>query len=163
MFRYGHNEDNKLTKVKYASGSDGISSVMLKGCVGSICSYLSTLFNCSLSLGRVPQDWKTLNITPISRVNRLSFPTSYRPIFLLSIVSKILEHIIHNSLMLHVLQHAFLSARQFGFRPGSSTQEVILSATRDWHEILERKGCVVCVFFNLSKAFDSLPLPLILE
>ena len=64
--------------------------------------------------------------------------------------------------MLHVLQHDFVSARQFGFRSGSSTNEAILSATRVRHEILERKGSVVCVFFDLSKPFDSLPHSLIL-
>ena len=65
--------------------------------------------------------------------------------------------------MSHVLQHDFLSARQFGFRPGSSTQKAILSATRDWHEIFERKGSVVWVFFDLSKGFDTLPHSVILE
>ena len=59
--------------------------------------------------------------------------------------------------MSYLLQQDFLSARQFGFRPGSSTQEVILFATRDWNEILERKGNVACVFFDLSKIFDTLP------
>jgi len=55
-----------------------------------------------------------------------------------------------------------LSDRQFGFRPGSSTQEAILFAMRDWHDTLEKRGSVVCVFFDLSKAFDSLPHSLVL-
>ena len=99
-------------KSNTASGPDGISSVMLNGCAGSISSYLSTLFNCSLSLGRVSQDWKTSNIIPIFKSDEPSLVSNYRSISLLSIVSKIQERVVHNSLMLHVLQHNFLSARQ---------------------------------------------------
>ena len=56
-----------------------------------------------------------------------------------------------------------LSDHQFGFRPGSSTQEAILSAIRDWHTSLEKQRSVGCIFFDLSKAFDSLPHQLVLD
>ena len=41
--------------------------------------------------------------------------------------------------------------------------EAILSATRDWHQALEERGSVVCVFLDLAKAFDSLPHSLVME
>ena len=50
-----------------------------------------------------------------------------------------------------------LSTRQFGCRPQSSTREAILSATNDWHLHLDSKKGVACLFFDLSKAFDTLP------
>ena len=150
-------------KSNTASGPDRISSVMLKDCAGPICSYLSTLFNCSLSLGRVPQDWKTSNITTIFKSSELSLISNYRPISLLPIVSKILEHCDPQFLMSLVLQHEFWSAGHFGFRPGSSPQEAILYVTKVRHEILERKGSVVYVFFDPPKGFDTLPHSLILE
>ena len=61
------------------------------------------------------------------------------------------------------LEHSHLSNMQFGFQPGSSTQEAILAVTCDWHQVLEQSDSVVCVFFDLSKAFDLLPHSLILE
>ena len=70
------------------------------------------------------------------------------PISLLSLVSKVLERVVHNALMEHVLEHNLVSDRQFGFRPGSSTQEAILTATNSWYEALERKQSVGCVFFQ---------------
>ena len=88
--------------------------------------------------------------------------SNYRPISLLSLVSKLLERFIHNALLEHVLEYGHLSPKQFGFCPGSSTQEAILAATHDWHEALERHNSVACVFFDLSKAFDSLPHSLVL-
>ena len=49
--------------------------------------------------------------------------------------------------MVHLLENNLLSTRQFGFRPQSSTQEAILSATNDWHLHLDSKKEVACTFF----------------
>ena len=59
--------------------------------------------------------------------------------------------------MNHLLTNSLLSVRQFGFRPGSSTQEALISATTDWHKFLDGKKDVAAVFFYLSKAFDTVP------
>ena len=88
---------------------------------------------------------------------------NYRHISLLSLVSKALERIVHNTLMSHVIENGMVLDRQFGFRPGSSTLEAVLAATREWHASLEKQQSVGCVYFKLSKAFDSLPHKLVLE
>ena len=48
--------------------SNGISSRMLKGCSGSICEPLAEIFNRSLSSGRLPQDWSSLQLPPSSKL-----------------------------------------------------------------------------------------------
>ena len=152
----------KGMRPRVASGPDGISARMIKGCAGSICEPLALLFGKSLSTGSVPLDWKSSAITPIFKAGDPALASNYWPISLLSLVSKLLERFIHNTLLEHVLEYGHLSPKQFGFRPGSSTQEAILAATHDWHEALERHNSVACVFFDLSKAFDSLPHSLVL-
>ncbi len=72
------------------------------------------------------------------------------------------ERQVHNAVMGHVLTNGLLSDRQFGFRPGCSTMEAILACTRDWLNAMENGGSVACVFFDLSKAFDTLGHSLIL-
>ena len=52
---------------KTSSGPDGISSSMLQGTASAIASFLTTLFNRSLSLEQVPVDWKLSNITPVPK------------------------------------------------------------------------------------------------
>ncbi len=146
-----------------ASGPDGISSVMLRGSASSISDHLAAIFNKSLSAGVVPDDWKHSRVTPVFKSGESAEVANYRPISLLPLVSKLLERQVHNALMQHVLEHGHLSDLQYGFRPGSSTQEAVLAVTRDWHKVLEGNGSVVCVFFDLSKAFDSLPHSLILK
>jgi len=140
-----------------ASGPDGISSQMLKGTADVISSSLASLFSLSLKKGVVPTAWKLANITPVYKAGDPKLVSNYRPIALLSLPSKLLERIVHSRLLSHVLSNSFLSLRQFGFRPASSTQEAILSATKDWHQYLDRKSNVAAIFFDLSKAFDTVP------
>ena len=151
-----------MTRSNVASGPDGISSRMLKGCSGSICEPLAEIFNCSLSSDKLPQDWKLSAVTPIFKAGDPTEVCNYRPISLLSVTSKLLERIVHNALLDHVLKNGYLSPKQFGFRPGSSTQEAVLAATKDWFEALERRESVACVFLDMAKAFDSLPHSLVL-
>ncbi len=147
-----------------ASGPDGISSPVLRACSSSICTPLARLFNRSLSTGKVPDDWKLSHVvTPIHKSGDQRLVLNYRPISLLSLTSKVLERVIHNALMEHMLDNHLLSNRQFGFLPASSTQEALLTATKDWHEMLERRSNVMCVFLDLSKASNSLPHSLVLE
>ena len=82
---------------------------------------------------------------------------NYRPISLLSLPSKVLERIVHNRLLDYLLANNILSSCQFGFRPGSSTQEALLFATNDWSRCQDKGTSVAVVFFHLSKAFDRVP------
>ena len=54
-------------------------------------------------------------------------------------------------------KHNLLSECQFGFRPRSSTQDALLTITRDWHQCLTTHRQVAAVFFDIRKAFDSVP------
>ena len=134
-----------------------ISSSMLKHTIFSISSSFCSLFNLSLSTGTVPKDWKISNITPVFKSGNKCFVSNYRPISLLSLPSKLLERIVFNRLLDHLLTNSILSPRQFGFRPGSSTQEALLVATHDWQRFLDRGYSSAALFLDLSKALIRCP------
>ena len=71
--------------------------------------------------------------------------------------AKLLERIVHNRLLHHLTTNSILSSRQFGFRPGSSTQEALLFATHDWQRYLDLGLSSVALFLDMSKAFDKVP------
>ena len=148
-------------KAKTSSGPDGISSAMLRNTSASSSPKLTALFNLSLREGKVPTEWKVSNITPIHKSGEKNMASNYRPISLLSLVSKVLERIIHNRVSNYLSSNKLLSDRQFGFRKGFSTQEALLSVTNDWHKQLSSNQQVAAVFFDLRKAFDSVPHHLI--
>ena len=56
-----------------------------------------------------------------------------------------------------ILSDHLLSSCQYGFRPRSSTQEALLSITNDWHLMLSKNCQVASIFFDVEKAFDSVP------
>ncbi|XP_064390046.1 uncharacterized protein LOC135337956 [Halichondria panicea] len=145
------------TKLKTASGPDGISSHMLRKTSSSIHHFFTYLFNKSIETGVFPEEWKASNVTPIFKAGDPKLASNYRPISLLSLLSKVLERIVLNKVVEYLTSNNLLSTLQFGFRRGSSTQEAILHATHDWHRSLDNGSSVAAVFFDLSKAFDRVP------
>ncbi len=131
---------------------------MLKNTSHTISTSLTDLFNLSLSSGIVPTDWKLSNIIPVFKGKGDPHHVSnYRPISLLSVPSKIIERIVHNRVLKYLISNSLLSSKQFGFRPGSSTQEALLTTTNDWSRNLDKGISTAAVFFDLSKAFDKVP------
>jgi len=140
-----------------ANGHDDISARMLKETALSITPAVTQLFNISIQLGELPEEWKTARVTPIPKSRDHSTPENYRPISLLSVLSKLLEMHIRNLLIDHLEKYYPLSAYQWGFTQGKSTTGALLDATDQWHRQLDLGLDICCVFFDYSKAFDSVP------
>ena len=145
-----------------ATGPDLVSARMLKHTATSISPAVTRLFNMSLSLGRLPSQWKSALVVPIPKSQHKSDPSNYRPISLLPILSKLLEKHIHAYLMDRINTSSPLSGEQWGFLKGKSTTGALLTAIHDWHQALEIGIDVCTVFLDLSKAFDKVPhIPLL--
>ena len=125
-----------------ASGSDGVSCHILRATARAITPAITSIFNKSLEQSKLPNDWKTSNVTPILKHGDPSSVLNYRPISLLPLLSKLLERIVHNKISNFLYSNKLLSNCQFGFRPRSSTQEALLSATHCWHQRVVLDGTV---------------------
>ncbi len=79
---------------------------------------------------------------------------NYRPIYLLALIGKLQERIVHVALV-KFLHSTIISKHQFGFRPGGLTQEALVSITQFWHQNMENNCSSLAVFLDLSKAFDT--------
>ena len=145
------------TKCNTASGPDGISAWMLKSFAPEVAPSIASLYNLSLKSGKLPAHWKQSNIVPIPKESSKSDVRSFRPISLLPLISKSFEKHIHLLLLQFLTSNFLLSDDQFGFRTGRSTVTPLLLAAHRWHSILDKRQTVGCVFFDLKKAFDSIP------
>ena len=74
----------------------------------------------SLSLGILPTDWKLAEVTAVYKKGSQSDRGNYRPISLTSVYCKILEQLIRDYLMAHLLGNDLISNRQYGFVKGRS-------------------------------------------
>jgi hypothetical protein len=65
-------------------------------------------------------DWRTANVTPIHKKGTKGDPGSYRPVSLTSIPCKIMESIVKDRMMEHLLENNLIKDSQQGFMPGRS-------------------------------------------
>ena len=89
-------EVNKIIsdlKNKTSYGLDGVSNVILKNLSTSLLAPLTILINRSLQTGIFPDCFKTALIKPLYKSKENDLIENYRPISLLSVISKIFEKV----------------------------------------------------------------------
>ncbi|XP_019618294.1 PREDICTED: ATP-binding cassette sub-family A member 1-like [Branchiostoma belcheri] len=74
-----------------ANGPDAIPNRVLKECCAELASPLSRLFQLCFAHGMFPSQWKCASVIPIHKRDSKSDPSMYRPISLLSNISKVME------------------------------------------------------------------------
>lgn len=138
-----------------ATGPDGISNRLLKEAAVSISEPLSHLFNYSLSIGYFPEQWKIANVIPIFKKDNPMICNNYRPISLLSCVSKVFEKILFNHIYTFLKQNKLLNRNQSGFTPGDGTINQLINICNKIYSQFDKSDEVLAVFLDLSKAFDK--------
>ena len=140
-------------KIDKATGPDEIPAMLLKECSNEIAPSLTALFNMSLSLGKVPQEWKEANVIPVPKKGDLHLVTNYRPISLLSLISKTLEKVVN----MHVSNFVkpSLNKVQHGFCRKRSCTTQLLSVYHDVGKALDSGNEADMIYLDFSKAFDS--------
>lgn len=92
----------KNLKRKKSPGIDGISNRMLKALPKKGIQSLTNIINNCLKFSYFPDCWKEAKVIAICKPNKISScPLSYRPISLLSSLSKILEKIVKEKILKH--------------------------------------------------------------
>ena len=80
-----------------------------------------------ITTGIFPQKLKISKVTPIYKANNKDHLSNYRPISLLSSISKIFEYVILDQVSNYFLENELLTPEQYGFRPGHSTELAALN------------------------------------
>ena len=104
-----------------ATGPDGVSPRMVREAGRAISKSLTRLIDMSLQCNWFPETWKLANVLPIHKKNKKTSINNYRPISLLSFVSKVMERIVFKYSSNFIRVHGLLSAFQSGFIPGDSS------------------------------------------
>ena len=81
---------------------------------------------------------------------------------MLPIVSKLIERHIKNIVEEFLRSNAPISSRQWGFMSNRSTVSALIKVVDDWQRALDQGYEVCVVFFDVSKAFDTVPHSLLL-
>ncbi|KAK3108364.1 hypothetical protein FSP39_006467 [Pinctada imbricata] len=114
-----------------ASGPDQISSRFLRTMSNSVAPILTIIFQASSDQGKVPDDWKSANVTPLFKKGDRARASNYRPVSLTSVCCKTLEHIVHRHVITHLEEHNILTDQQHGFRKRRSCESQLITTIHD--------------------------------
>jgi len=138
---------------------DGLLSILFRKFASHLAIPLSVLFNNSIYVGKIPDDWKKAIIIPISKGSLASDVCNYRPISLTSVACKIMERVIVQQLLSYLSLHRLISCQQHGFLLRKSTTTNLLETMNDWTLAIDSRDGVLEAYFDFAKAFDSVSHP----
>ncbi len=119
--------------------------------------FLFKLFRLCLSTSAFPSCWKCAYVQPLpDKKGDRSNSSSYRPIALISCLSKVFETILNWMFLKHLSSFNLLSDHQHGFRKGRSTGDLLVFLTDSWSSSLSRFGETFAVALDISKPFDRI-------
>lgn len=143
-------------KLSSSSGPDNLSSKLLHSVASSISTPLALLINKSLTEGLFPDALKISKVIPIYKKGNKDEFTNYRPISLLSSISKIFEKAMHIQLTTFLTESNQFSPTQFGFRTNHTTIDTVSTLVADTIQGFENKQCTIAILLDISKAFDTI-------
>ena len=145
-----------------ATGLDQISNKVLKLAAPVIYKQLTELFNLSLKSGEYPDDWKLAKVSPVFKAGERNDPNNYRPISILSTISRVFEKLVYEQIYNYLIKTNLLDSRQSGFRSLHSTVTALLDLTNQWCFNIDRGLVSGILFLDLKKAFDTVDHQLLL-
>jgi hypothetical protein len=141
---------------KKSLGYDLIKGQILKELPIIDTKYLTQLFNAILLLNYFPTQWKVAQIILILKPGKPPHDlSSYRPISLLPIVSKLFETLLLKRLLPLIEHNKLIPPHQFGFRWRHSTIKQTHRIVHRIEEAFEHKEYCSAAFLDISQAFDK--------
>ena len=143
-----------------AVGADGISPRLLRLSAPVMAEEITRLINFLIVNCSWPDQWKCGNLTPVFKKDEDRRKENYRPVSVLTALSKVYEKVMYDQLYNTFCRH--LSQNLSGFLKSHSCCTALLKMTEDWRRSLDRRESALAVAVDLSKAFDSVNYNLLL-
>jgi exonuclease III len=124
---------------------------------------LAKIITASFEQGIFPQSLKLARVVPIFKAGSKTDVSNYRPISLLSSISKIYEKLMHNRLVTFLNSNNSLYECQYGFRTGRSCEHALLTAQKTILDALNKREIALLLLIDFSKAFDMVEHSILLR
>ena len=149
----------KLCNLRPSSspGPDRLHPRVLRETAQSLARPMSQLFRESLETGVLPDDWRLGEVVPIFKKGDKQCPANYRPVSLTAVPCKVMESVVRDALVDHMVSTQQLHNAQHGFRQKRSCVTQLLETIEDWSRALEAGDPLDAIYCDFSKAFDSVP------
>jgi hypothetical protein len=144
----------KGLKNKRSMGPDNISTFILKLALPYVVESLTFIYNLCLEKNIFPSDLKAAKVIPLPKTKTPKDINDFRPISLLSVLSKPLEKHMHTHLIQYIEDHKLFHPFQSGFRKKHSCHTALTRLCDTWITAINQSKIVGAVFLDLKKAFD---------
>lgn len=135
-------------------GFDEIPTFLAKQCLCYFIKPLVHIYNVSFQAGTFPDTMKRTKVKPLFKKKDRQDIQNYRPISVMSVLSKPLEKLMYNRSLLFLKKLKILISEQHGFIQSKSTETTSYSFTQSVQEALDQHLHAVGIFLNLSKTYD---------
>lgn len=143
-------------RIDVAVGYDDISARLLKDSKQVIAKTLTQLVNLSYKKATFPTCLKKAIVKAVHKKDCIEEPSNYRPLSILSTVSKIFERSATDQLTNYLEENNLLNETQHAYRKGHSTQTCLSEVVNYIYRENDNGNLVGIASLDLSKAFDSI-------
>lgn len=139
-----------------APGEDKIDNKLLKNLPRKTIVQLMCIVKGILKTGYYPSSWKTAVVIPIPNPGKdLSNPINYRPISLLSSLSKVAETIILKRIQDYDNKEKIMAEEQSGFRRGHNSSLQVARIVNAIMTHFNKNNVTAMTLIDIEKAFDT--------
>ena len=141
-------------KNKKAMGPDTLNASLLKLALPYIIESLTYIYNLCIEQNAFPSALKIAKIIPLPKSRDSSDLNNFRPISLLSVLSKPIEKHIEKHLMKYMEEHHLFHSFQSGFRQHHSCHTALINLCDSWLDSINQSKINGAIFLDFKKAFD---------
>ena len=117
----------------------------------------NSTFNKSFASETYPSSFKEAHIRPIyKKKGSPSDSTRYRPISILSTISKVFKRIVYRNFYVHLIEKRLLTEKQSGYRRHHGTEQLLLYLTENIYKSLDTGCQFTAIYLDIAKYFDKI-------
>ena len=145
----------KILNISKSTGLDGIPARFIKDAAEVIKGPITYIVNLSLRSGIFPNEMKLAKVIPLHKKKSRLDAGNYRPVSILSVVSKVLEKTVFLQLNSYLVENNFFYQFQSGFRGSYSTDTCLIHLQDHIRKQTASGHYTGMVLLDIQKAFDS--------
>lgn len=144
-------------------GCDGLPVIFLKLVFPYIDRFILHFVNSIITTSTFPSGWKIGRVVPIRKSGESCDMENLRPITILPALSKVVEILLRDQLMVHISDNLLFSNSQYGFRRGRNTTALLLGITDTIRQSITNNRFNILLSIDLTKAFDKVDHGILLK
>ena len=150
-------------KNKHSTAVDQLDNYAVKLVADQVAGPLHHIITLSIMQQRFPNIWKYTKIVPLHKKLSPLLSKNYRPVAILSPLSKVLEKAMYEYINDYFERNNLFHSSLHGYRKGRSTMTALLSMYDKWVKAAKKEQVSGVVLVDLSAAFDLVSPSLLIQ